>query len=103
MYLPSRYVSAAVIASLVLLAGCQSAPQPSPMAAQEYERCNSAATQHLVGQTATAKILEQARLQSGASKARILRPDDVVTLEYDSRRLNINTNADMRIERIGCG
>jgi len=57
----------------------------------------------LTGQTVTPEILERAREQSGAINARVLRPDDIVTLEYNSQRLNIYTDKDMTIERIGCG
>jgi len=57
----------------------------------------------LTGQTVTPEILERAREQSRAITARVLRPDDIVTLEYNSQRLNIYTDKDMTIERIGCG
>ncbi|KIZ37603.1 MAG: hypothetical protein BCV62_21505 [Pseudomonas sp. K35] len=57
----------------------------------------------LTGQTVTPEILERAREQSWAITARVLRPDDIVTLEYNSQRLNIYTDKDMTIERIGCG
>ncbi|KRW68237.1 hypothetical protein AO741_06865 [Pseudomonas sp. TTU2014-105ASC] len=58
---------------------------------------------HLVGQIATPELLDQAKDQAGARTARILRPDDIVTLEYNSQRLNINTDSAMKIERINCG
>ena len=52
---------------------------------------------------ATAEIVEQARAQSGARTARVLSPGDMVTLDYDSQRLNIDITEAEVIERISCG
>ncbi|MBE7373563.1 I78 family peptidase inhibitor [Pseudomonas lopnurensis] len=87
-----------------LLVGCQASPTASPPGADAgTSGCNADAVQHFIGKTATTDLLEEARSQAGASVARILRPDDVVTLEYDSQRLNINTDASLVITRLNCG
>jgi len=70
---------------------------------QQHGKCNSEAVSSLVGKVATPELLEQARDKAGADVARILRPDDVVTLEYNSQRLNLNTDANLTIERVSCG
>lgn len=94
-----------ITTAVLLLAACKSATQPSvaDTPTQRQGHCNSDAVQHLVGRTATPEVLEQARQLSNADRARILRPDDIVTLEYNPRRLNINTDANMKIERVSCG
>ena len=104
MFRPNR--NALIIApAVLLLAACKSVTQPSGVdtPTQRQGHCNSDAVQHFVGRTATPEVLVQARQLSNAERARILRPDDIVTLEYDPRRLNINTDANMKIERVSCG
>ena len=86
-----------------LVTGCKSGATPPSGSHHTQETCNSEAVSNLVGKTATPELLEQAKHQSGANTARIIGPDDVVTLEYDSRRLNFNTGAGMTIERVSCG
>lgn len=102
MFRPNR--NALIIATAVLLlAACKSATQPSGVDTPTQRQGHCDAVQHFVGRTATPEVLEQARQLSNAERARILRPDDIVTLEYDPRRLNINTDANMKIERVSCG
>ncbi|MCQ4295010.1 I78 family peptidase inhibitor [Pseudomonas stutzeri] len=91
-----------LMAASALASGCQ----PKTTAIEPIHAdgtCNSEAVSHFAGKKATPELLEQARNQSGAKTARILGPDDIVTLEYNSQRLNINTDASMTIERISCG
>lgn len=83
-----------------LLAGCQWHSAPIEASSN---MCNSQHVQHLLGQIATPQLLKQARELAGAQSARLLRPDQVVTLEYDSRRLNIHTDKDLKIQRLTCG
>jgi len=100
-----RALPIAIASAAFVLTGCQTtstAPSNSS-AAESVGRCNADAVASMTGQTVTPEILEQAREQSGAITARVLRPDDIVTLEYNSQRLNIYTDKDMTIERIGCG
>ncbi|RRV16968.1 I78 family peptidase inhibitor [Pseudomonas saudiphocaensis] len=85
----------------VALAGCQAlTPDHSPSAAGD---CNAAAVQELVGKQASPELLDQSRRDSGARVARLLRPGDVVTLEYNAQRLNLTTDEDGRIQRVSCG
>ncbi|EFW80378.1 Lipoprotein [Pseudomonas savastanoi pv. glycinea] len=43
------------------------------------------------------------RARTGSQDARILGPDDMVTLEYRSERVNVNTDASGKVTRINCG
>jgi hypothetical protein len=56
-----------------------------------------------IGQKASAELLEQARVKSGAQNARVLKPSDMVTLEYRSDRLNLNADDRSIITRVNCG
>ena len=83
------------------LAGCQSLSSPQPQPATG--NCNAAAVRDLVGKQASPALLDQARRDSGAEVARLLRPDDVVTLEYNARRLTLSTDEKGVIRHLGCG
>lgn len=83
------------------LAGCESSPSTqSPVTTGD---CNAAAVRGIIGKQASPVLLDQARRDSGAEVARLLRPGDIVTLEYNAQRLTLSTDKDGRITRIGCG
>jgi hypothetical protein len=93
-----------------LLAGCsstsESSAQPSEGSATSdtsHSRCDAAAAQFAAGKPASPALLEQARIKAGAQTARVLGPNDMVTLEYRSERLNLNTDQAGTINRINCG
>lgn len=96
-----------VLTATLLAAGCSSnADKPASVATPSGPAptsCTSSAVEHLKGQTATPELLEQARQQAGASTARILTPNSVVTLEYNGQRLNLNVDAQRVITRVSCG
>jgi hypothetical protein len=99
----------------LLLAGCSStdkpaAPAAAPASAEETSSaaapsgtCDSAAVASLVGKTANTALVEQAKRQSGAETARVLRPHDVMTMDYNSRRLNIDVNETDVVKQFTCG
>jgi len=92
-----------------VLAGCASKPeQPSadgaaPAPAALERSCDSARVQGLIGQPASVEMAEQARVDAGANFVRVLGPRDAVTLEYDSRRLNLEIDEQGRVLRATCG
>jgi hypothetical protein len=99
---PSPVLAALVAA--VLTAGCTTpAPATGPTGAPRGDLCNAQAAQSWVGQTSTAKVVEAARVQSGALMARILRPGQMVTKEYNAQRLNLEVDANDRIVAVRCG
>ena len=94
------------------LAACSSAPRddastPAPAATTTppaaMQGCNADAAQDAVGKTANDEVIEQARQASGATVARALRPDMVITMEYRADRLNLRTNTDNVVVSVGCG
>ena len=95
---------AAMWCSSILL-GCQSSAPEQAQAPGDAaaDRCTASAVEKLVGEKATPALLDQARRESGASTARILRPGDVVTLEYNPGRLNLTTDDTLEIQQVHCG
>lgn len=86
------------------LIGCQSqSVEPIQNSNDTAGRCNASAVQKFVGEQASPELLDQARHQSGAAIARILRPGDFVTLEYNDQRLTLSTDETMKVQRITCG
>ncbi|WPP01634.1 I78 family peptidase inhibitor [Pseudomonas sp. HR96] len=96
-----------LMAGLLALAGCSTGERHTPEVAAapvvQDGRCHSEQAQYTVGQKATSALLEQARTRSGAQIARVLKPNDMVTMDYRSERLNLNTDANGVVQRATCG
>lgn len=111
--MPCMRVSSFSLVALLALAGCSTgtgstsaepaANMPAPAAAAGGGRCDSDLARFAVGQTASSTLLQQAQQRSGAQTARILRPGDIMTLEYRSERLNLNVDAQGVVARVNCG
>lgn len=109
--LPSGISGGLVAAALV--AGCASpspSPAPAPSAGSPAPAepapgglCNAQPAQSVVGQNSTASVVESARLRSGAQIARILRPGQIITKEFNAQRLNLEVDANGRILAVRCG
>jgi len=65
--------------------------------------CNAQPAQFAVGQSSTATVMESARVRSGAQMARILRPGQITTKEFNAQRLNLEVDATGRIIAVRCG
>lgn len=106
--MPWKHASSGLVLLAAVLAGCStsesSKPAESTVATESgYSRCDAAAAQFAVGKPASAALLEQARVKAGAQTARVLGPNDMVTLEYRSDRLNMNTDQGATVSRVNCG
>ncbi|MHC8305439.1 I78 family peptidase inhibitor [Pseudomonas sp. PB3P13] len=106
--MPWKLASLGTLLAATLLAGCSSTstePAADPVTATDagHSRCEAKAAQFTVGKKASPELLEQARARAGAQNARFLMPSDMVTLEYRSDRLNLNTDADQIVTRVNCG
>jgi len=96
----------ATLAVAVVLAGCSTGGNAEGGAAAPAGndgRCEASGADFTIGKPASAELLEQARKASGAQMARILKPHDVVTLEYRSERLNLNVDEQGKVTRVNCG
>jgi hypothetical protein len=66
--------------------------------------CNAdAAKPAAMGKVATAAVLEQARIDAGARMSRVLKPGQMVTMEYAEGRLNVDVDASNVIINLRCG
>lgn len=99
------------ISLTALIAGCSgfgptssdNAAQPSAKAPQPIQRCNLAPAQWAVGKTNTIQHVEEARRRSGALMARVLRPGQAVTQEFNQERLSLQVDATGRVLKATCG
>lgn len=103
--MPWKLASFATLLAAITLAGCStSGSEKDPVVADSgNSRCESKAAEFAIGKKASPELLEQARTRAGAQNARILKPNDMITLEYRSDRLNLNTDANLVITRVNCG
>lgn len=95
-----------LLAALVLV-GCGTgggSSKPEVIAEPSSDsRCEASGANFAIGKPASPELLEQARKASGAQLARILKPNDAVTLEYRSERLNLHADDKGLIVRANCG
>ena len=75
-------------------------PMPPPPAASA---CNAQGAQFAIGKIPGASVVEEARQRSGSYMARVLRPGQVVTMEFNAQRLNLDLNTAGVITRVRCG
>jgi hypothetical protein len=107
--MPWKISSVGLVVALSLLAGCSSTSEPAAKAPDTSGapvaggRCEAAGAQFAVGQQASAALLAQARIKAGAQDSRFIGPNDMVTLEYRSNRVNLNTDANGKVVRVNCG
>ncbi|MCP1456864.1 MULTISPECIES: I78 family peptidase inhibitor [Pseudomonas] len=104
--MPWKLASLSTLLAAVVLSGCSSTSEttPEPVATETGNgRCEAKGAEFAIGKQASPQLLEQARTRAGAQIARILKPNDMVTLEYRSDRLNLNTDANLVVNRVNCG
>ncbi|MDR2306849.1 MAG: starvation-inducible protein [Paucimonas sp.] len=100
----------ASLATLLLasvLAGCSTGGSSdggsAAAPADNHGRCEASGADFTIGKPASPELLEQARKASGSQMARVLKPHDVITLEYRSERLNLNVDDKGVVTRVNCG
>ncbi len=81
----------------------QPAPAAPPAAAVDAAACDAVQAQWLVGKTPTEAEVEQARTDAGAQSVRSLKPDQVVTMEFNATRLNLDVDDAGTVVGVRCG
>ena len=80
-----------------------SAPAASKKPARPVQQCQQAGAQWAVGKTNTEHTINEARQRAGAYMARVLRPGQPTTREFNAERLNLAVDATGRITAAHCG
>lgn len=95
---------AAALFTLVVSACTMAAPPISEPMPPQTASCNAdAAKPAAMGKVASAEVVEQARKDAGARMARVLKPGQMVTMEYAEGRLNIDVDARNVVINLRCG
>ena len=87
-------------AAKVELAPGQAMPPPTLASSAQ---CDAAAAQFAVGQVANGDLASQAREKAGATRVRLLKPNDRITMEFDAMRLNLEMDDAGRVLKVRCG
>jgi hypothetical protein len=102
----TRASTALLVLLAGLVAGCaqpipsQGGPAPAP---PSVTGCQPEPAQFALGQLATPSLVQEAQRRAGAARARVLRPGQAVTMEFDGTRLNLDVDAGNRVLRARCG
>ena len=75
----------------------------APLPGVPTGECSAEGLGDLVGHIATPSLVNRAKRRSGASVARVLRPGQIVTMEYLNGRLNVNVDEKNRVKSFSCG
>lgn len=65
--------------------------------------CDATRAQWAIGQSLDEALLERARVDAGAGQVRSLKPDQVVTMEFNGERLNVDLDAAGNVTGVRCG
>ena len=89
----------------VLLAACAQPPafRPAPPPERPKAICDEEPAQFALGRDQTAPLVEEVRQRSGAAIARVLRPGQVVTMEFNDQRVSVVVDAANKVTAVRCG
>jgi hypothetical protein len=85
-----------ILAALAASAATAQA-QPTPNA------CGASKVKAMLGKKADAATIAAVRKKSGAKAMRVIKPGQMVTMDYSETRLNVSLDAKGRIKEFGCG
>lgn len=90
--------------ALLLVSACSNTPNPAaPTPAPTATLCNAAPAQFALGRQADATLVNDARTRAGAKTVRVLKPGQVVTMEFNAERLSLSVDDAGRVTRVSCG
>ena len=78
--------------------------QPAPATPEVVAgACDDSQAQWAIGKTLTDAEVEQARTDSGAESVRTLKPDQMATMDFNDKRLNLDLDAAGVVTAVRCG
>lgn len=89
-----------ILVVALALAGCTQPPESTPPPTRE---CDAAPAQRLVGRQRSEATVREAQRLSHANAVRVLRPGQIITMEYRADRVNIRIDTQEKILAITCG
>ena len=75
----------------------------APLPGVPTGECSASGLGNLVGGPATPSLVNRAKRRAGASVVRVLKPGQIVTMEYLNGRLNVNVDDRNRVKSFSCG
>ena len=101
-----RRISSLLLAASVV-AACGQQPTwvraPAPPSTVAGGACDAAGARFAVGRPLDAQLENDARARSGAKVVRVVRPGQMVTMEFNTERLTIEVDGSGRVIRVRCG
>jgi hypothetical protein len=100
-----RISSLLLAASVVAACGQQPTWVQAPVVSSPVAggACDAAGAQFAVGRPLDAQLEHDARARSGAKVVRVVRPGQMVTMEFNTERLTIEVDGTGRVIRVRCG
>jgi hypothetical protein len=83
------------------LAACAPMPTPGPPPATYL--CVAEPASWAIGKAVTDDVVERIRVDTNSRTARVLRPGQVITMEFSAERVNVKANERNAIIGISCG
>lgn len=87
----------------LLLSAAACAPMPPAGGPPPGGVCNAEGARSAIGHAPTPDVVERARVDSGSAAVRVIRPGDVVTMDFRGDRLNLDVNDRGAITGARCG
>lgn len=103
---PDLHAAGLATLAAILLAACTTTASPNMSDTDQTRQtsCDAeAAKPEVIGKAATAEVIERARTAAGARLARVIKPGQMVTMEYIEGRLNIDVDESNVIVNLRCG
>jgi hypothetical protein len=92
-----------LLATAVLVAGCTPVEMRGEHPAGEAHVCKAEAVQDRVGRPGDGGAIEGIRRASGAKTVRVVRPGEMVTMDFRPDRVTVTVDGHRTITRIVCG
>ena len=84
-------------------AASSSATPAAPARPAGNRQCNAEPVQSVIGQSFTSSVADATRQRAGATTLRVLRPNELMTMEYNPFRLTVVVDEQNAVTSVRCG